>query len=70
MEKVQYKVSEYALFTPEDPELARKKRKGLKHYLRTQAWIHRYDKKKDSAFESFKFLTGPVQGKVVIHNAV
>lgn len=68
MEKVQYKVSEYALFTPEDPELARKKRKGLKHYLRTQTWMHRYDKKDSGAFETFRVITDrPVQGKVTIH---
>lgn len=68
MERVQYKLYDYALFVPEDPELAKKKRKGLRHYLRKQAWIHRYDKKDSGAFETFRGITDrPVQGKVTIH---
>lgn len=70
MERVQYKLYNYAYYTPLYPNTAAKKRKGLRHYLRKLAWLHRHEKHKKigRAFESFKVHEGePVQGKVIIH---
>lgn len=67
--KVQYKIYDYAYYIPLYPNTA-KKRKGLRHYLRKQAWLHRHEKPKKvcEAFESFKVHEGElVQGRVVIH---
>jgi len=73
MDTIRYTIQQYDYYIPEkklSPELVAKRRRRLRRYLRKQAWYHQKStkvKEANGAFESFKVLQKPVQGRVVIH---